>query len=58
MKSTDPGYISKEIASPYESTYATSYSKYAESMGYNSNDEIQKDKESFDTTHTGINFAD
>ena len=57
MKSIDPGNISKEIASPYESTYATSYSKYAESIGYNSKDEIQKDKESFDTTHTGMNFA-
>ena len=49
--------MSKENVSTYESTYQTSYSKYAESIGYNSNVEIQKDKESFDTTHTGMNFA-
>ena len=48
--------MSKKNASTYESTYQTSYSKYAESIGYNSNDEIYKDKQTFDPTHAGKNF--
>ena len=57
LKSTDPGNVSKENASTYESTYKNSYSNYAKSIGYDSNDEIHKDKQTLHPTHEGTNFG-